>query len=62
MICIRYIIVTQRLVYSEQIQLINYDRKFNLSFYLAVLSELTVITELSKQNEWLTKQQVYHSG
>lgn len=62
MTCISYIIVTQRLVYSEQIQLINYDRKSNLFFFVAVLSELTVITELSKQNEWLTKQQVYHTG
>lgn len=60
MICISYIIVTQRLVYSEQIQLINYDRKFNL--FLAILSELTVITETSKQNEWLTKQRVYDGG
>lgn len=60
MICISYIIVTQRLVYSEQIQLINYDRKFNL--FLAILSELTVITETSKQNEWLTKQHVYDGG
>lgn len=52
----------QCLVYSEQIKLINYDRKFNLFFFLAELSELTVITEISKQYEWLTKQSVYDSG
>lgn len=46
MICISYVIVTQHLFRIEQLDLINYDRKCNCFCFLAVLSQLNVITEI----------------